>query len=139
MGEGWSRARPKINARLTTYFVITTKVIISFYFLIVEKKANQKSSILLIKKLFLSTPKTLSKSFDFVVLKSADPQRIRHQCKLHKLLKQVFSNFRKVVHQISSGATRNRKENLKTHILVYSIGGWTGGKHCIVSKCYMFI
>ena len=41
-------------------------------------------------------------------------------------LKHVFSNFREVVHQISSAATRNRKENLKTHILMYSIGGWTG-------------
>ena len=28
--------------------------------------------------------------------------------------------------QISSGATRNRKENLKTSILMYSIGSWTG-------------
>ena len=38
-----------------------------------------------------------------------------------------FSSFRKAVHQISSAATQNRKENLKTHILMYSIGGWTGG------------
>ena len=38
-----------------------------------------------------------------------------------------FSNFRGIVHQVSSGATRNRRENLKTHILMYSIGGWTGG------------
>ena len=37
-----------------------------------------------------------------------------------------FSNFREVVHQISSEATRNHRENLKTHILMYSIGGWTG-------------
>ena len=41
-------------------------------------------------------------------------------------LKTRFSNFRKVVPLISSGATRNRKENLKWHILMYSIGGWTG-------------
>ena len=40
--------------------------------------------------------------------------------------KKRFSNFRKVVHQISSGVTRNRNENLKTRILIYSIGGWTG-------------
>ena len=40
--------------------------------------------------------------------------------------KTRFSNFRKVVPQISSAATRNRKENLKTHILMYSIGGWMG-------------
>ena len=31
------------------------------------------------------------------------------------------------MHQISSGATRKRKENLKTHILMYRLGGWTGG------------
>ena len=37
-----------------------------------------------------------------------------------------FSNFRGVVHQVSSGATQNRRENLKTHILMYSLGGWTG-------------
>ena len=30
------------------------------------------------------------------------------------------------MHQISSGATWNRKENLKPHIFMYSIGGWTG-------------
>ena len=63
---------------------------------------------------------------DFAVLNLTDPWRTRQQCKLNRLLKHVFSNFRKVVHQISSAATWNRKENLKTHILMYSIGGWTG-------------
>ena len=37
-----------------------------------------------------------------------------------------FSNFRNVVHQIWSGAARHRKENLKRHILMFRIGGWTG-------------
>ena len=40
--------------------------------------------------------------------------------------KTRFSYFRNVVPQISSGATLNSKENLETHILMYSIGGWTG-------------
>ena len=47
--------------------------------------------------------------------------------------KTRFSNFRKVVHQISSAATRNRKENLKTRILMYSIGGWTGRANIVWS------
>ena len=48
-------------------------------------------------------------------------------------LKTRFSNFRKVVPLISSGATRNRKENLKWHTLMYSIGGWTGEENIVWS------
>ena len=40
--------------------------------------------------------------------------------------KTRFFEFSKGCALISSGATRNRKENLKRHILMYSIGGWTG-------------
>ena len=60
-------------------------------------------------------------SVGFVAVLSTQPWRTEH----HSHLKTVFSNFRKVVHQISSAATRNRKETLKMRILMYSIGGWT--------------